>query len=456
MTRRLFVLLSILGCLLAYAVLRPATPSLNTAAPLGASSPAPDLSPPRESGETEYWAPSPAGRRQEVLADSEPEYDLAYAHTPTPGASATYTASTPPPDLLLWPSATPTEAAEVQALREIQKLGDDGGQSSLISGARSRTGSQLSAALGTPTTTPSPSATPLQRVTGQARGYHLIYMMQPEARQTVNLQIETLMRAEIDQIYLGVLTDGTFSKNYPYLNQALRALSTEGRAVTLAIYLTNGATQRDWKDTQINAGFNLIDPVVFRELIQHDFATRDLFTRLIKESKPSFELNRSLSPRAVNLAVVMLEDNLDFAAYSAMRRMAEFELSGVAEVMRNPCPGCYRGNDQSSQGGGIELHLPAQLPALGSLDGFTLDGTGYHFDDEAPDGSPSIDDVKNMIELGMQRRIRYFGLWREELQGRGGPIILHPEDRVYAVPTEAHMLADIELLRHGLSMLNNG
>ncbi len=289
------------------------------------------------------------------------------------------------------------------------------------------------------------------RVVGQARGYQMLYLMHPNARATVERQVQAMLDSNVTEPYLGVLTDGTFGKDYAYLNGIVKRLSVEGRALTLALYLSNGSTQRTYKELPIVAGFNSIDPLQFRDKIQRDLHLRDQFSAMAKEARPTFELNRSLNPNAKNIAIVMLEDNLDSASYASMRALALKELSGIAQIVRNPCPGCTDGSDGNSLGDPVELHDPLQLTTLRANDGFALDGIGYGFGSDLGGNVLSLDQVKQLLTLAKARGLNYFGLWRAERQGRGAVGKVHPDQRVYEVPTPEQVNAEIELLRYGLA-----
>jgi len=290
----------------------------------------------------------------------------------------------------------------------------------------------------------------LPRLAGQARGYTMLYLMQPEARNTVELQIQAMLDAEIQDLYLGVLTDGTFGKDFNYFRSTLNRLSTGGRKITLVIYLTNGPTMRRFDSTPIDAGFSKIDPIVFRELIQEDATTRNRFLELVEEVKPIFEYNKSLNSQNTNIAVVMLEDNLDSTSYLAMRQLASSVLGDSVIYMRNPCPRCYEGNDIYSYGDRLELHRPEGLHALSVGDGFTLDGESYHFPEESSGDGLTLEEVEFFKAMSMDQGLRYFGLWRTQRQGLQEGQLVHPRDRIYEVPSAAQLEKEIQLLRSGL------
>lgn len=401
-------------------------------------------------------------RTKPALTTAAP--DAASAQT-----SETASFETPFPDLVaaLVPSAsvvpeptvasTRTPAEEdpaVQALRELQGQSPDD-QGSLVGGVRNprpRSNSPVQLPV-TPTGTPEPTPTPgLPRVGGVATGYTMLYLMHPKARFTVERQVEAMIKANLDEVYLGVLADGTFSIDFDYLDTVVRRLAADDRAITLVLYFSNGSAMRNYDRTPINAGFNLIPPDAFRALIEFDNATRLQFQQMVSRAIPTFELNRMLNPRSSNIAIVMLEDNLDQDSYRAMRDLAAGVLGDRAEVVRNPCPGCFDGNDAFTTDP-IESHDPGAVQALPARDGFSLDGSGYELPGDFPNQQLTLDTVRQIKTMAISRGIRYFGLWRKQRQGLGDTLI-HPSNRNYEVASDAQLQVEIELLRWGLEVLN--
>lgn len=311
-------------------------------------------------------------------------------------------------------------------------------------------GYRASSAITAATPRASASATPLPRVGGQARGYALLYLMEPAARPAVEKQIEILKKAEIDNIYLGVLVDGTFSTDFDYLNSVLRTLSEDDRKITLELYLTNGATMRKWDTTTIDAGFNMINPDDFREFIKFDPRIRSAFRSLAEHTLPTLDLNLSLNEGNKNYISVMLEDNLQEDSYLAMRELAEPIIQDRATFIRNPCDECWTGNDVESHGDPREFHAPYDPANLRAGDGYTLDGHGYYFPGEPLTKRLSPDAVKQLASVSKARGLAFFGLWREERQGvvGGNP---HPSTRTYEVPTDEQAAIEIEMLRSELT-----
>lgn len=300
-----------------------------------------------------------------------------------------------------------------------------------------------------------PDATPRTGrpwVRGQARGYTMLYAMQSEARSVVETQVETLLSAKIREPYIGVLIDGTFGRDFTYLKQVIERLSVDGRALTLALYLTNGPTMRKWRETPIDALFSKINPSDFRQRIRRDQTLQAQFLAVVLQAKDVFEFNVSLNPGNNNVAIVMLEDNLDSLAYRAMREIASAEIGAVAGFVRNPCLGCYEGNDDATLGDPREEHNLSRYNVLARGDGYSLDGTGFLY----PDGSGSESGVtaaqlRDLMSNSFARGLRYFGLWQYQWQGLevggGNP---RPSTRTYVPSNFDQQEFEVEILREGL------
>ena len=285
---------------------------------------------------------------------------------------------------------------------------------------------------------------------GQARGYTLLSLMQPTAREAVEAQLETLMDSEVETVYLGVLTDGTFGKNFVYLEEVLRRFHDAGRSIVLGIFLTNGPTMRRYSGTPITAGFNRIEPERFRDLIQFDPDVRARFVSMAEEVAPLVRRVQEWSEDHRVLISVMLEDNLRVDSYTAMRQLAHSVFGDTVSYVRNPCPNCYRGNDVATNGDAIEHHRPEQIPGLTARDGFSLDGVGIRYGTEEDESALTIEEIQVLLDQTLQQGVAYIGLWRKQRQGIYTRSLTHPDQRSYEVMTPAMQDAEINLLRHGL------
>jgi hypothetical protein len=296
------------------------------------------------------------------------------------------------------------------------------------------------------------SRTDLTRVGGQARGYTMLYLMQPNARAVVEQHVTTLLRSNIAEIHIGVLIDETFGRDYEYLRSVLRRLSVADRAVFLTLYLVSGPTMRDFATTPIRTAFSTIQPAIFRLLITSDRDVRNRFARIAREARTVFDFNRTLSPRSRNFAVVMLEDNLDRSSYRAMRALASAVLGTEINFVRNPCLGCFPGNDGETFGDALEEHSPQRFLELGTGDAFSLDGVGFRHEGEGPEQGMDLAQLEAVIDQGLIQGLAYFGLWKFSWQGIVPQRPLsHPNQRVYVPSTPDQEAVEIRLLRRGLT-----
>jgi len=372
--------------------------------------------------------------------------------TPYPEPHSTAVALTVGENGAEGPADGPTPAAssppELEALRDIQQLSEK--PSTRIGGVVTRSPRLVGGKNASPAVTPNAEEV-LDRVGGQARGFMVLPLMHPRARPMVEALINTLLRAQIQQIYLGVLVDGTFSFDLDYLNAVIERLNAGGRELTLVLYVVSGPTMRDYDVTPIRTPFSRLNPTDFRLLIAEDRQTRYFFETAVRRMVPALTLNRSLKPTNRSIVAVMLEDNLDAASYRAMRASAAFVTGSDVEFVRNPCEKCWAGNDGDPQGDGVELHPPASVSKLGRRDGFVMDGRGYFFPGEARGpGEYSIEETFALIDASMARGVGYYGLWRARRQGIINGELPHPDERIYEVPTLEHTEIEIQLLRHGL------
>jgi|GEM_PF-2520189 len=340
---------------------------------------------------------------------------------------------------------------ELAALRELAGSSTPSGR---ITGLRDYGSANESQSLKAKTPTPAPEPTPTQdpslaRVGGQFRGYTLLALMHPAARAMTEGRIATLLQSELSDLYLGVLVDGTFGINLEYLAQVVQRLTVDDRRLLLTLYLSNGPTMRRYDTTPIEAGFNLINPTWFREMIQTDVDIRNSFTALVQTLRPIVELNAQRSGPHSTIAVVMLEDNLQRDSFAAMQALTNSILGESVDYMRNPCGGCFPGNDEDRMGFGLELHEPLRLSELAAGDGLSLDGIGFAYPDEVPQERLSFEEIGGVIDRANIQQLRFFALWRAEWQGLGFQSI-HPDERIYQSPTPSQIEGDIELLRRGL------
>lgn len=320
----------------------------------------------------------------------------------------------------------------------------------VLGGVVSRSGAQGSAlAVNTPVITPT-NLRPW--ADGQARGYTMLYAMQPEARAVVEANVATLLAARVREPYIGVLIDGTFGRDFAYLKEIIARLSTDERALTLVLYLSNGPHMRKGREIPSDALFARIDPLELRARIRREALLQNQFEAVAVQAKDIFAYNAGLNPANSNVAIVMLEDNLEVASYRAMRDLAAKHLSGLASFARNPCVGCYEGNDDALLGSAREEHQLARFQLLREGDGFSLDGVGFQYPNTTGAVGVSAQQLYSLMTSAIDRGLRYVGLWRHAWQGvdESASGFSQVTTRSYIPSTSEQMDYEIEALRMGL------
>lgn len=281
--------------------------------------------------------------------------------------------------------------------------------------------------------TPTASPTPQELIDGTPKGFASLALLHPKAIDLMESQIDVISNSNAKSIFLGVLVDGTFGSNLSNLVSAVDAINRKEQRVLLVLYLTNGSTQRGYATTSISAPFVKIKPEEFRIKIQYDESTRQQFRQMVFSLTPIINSIVARNPLNEIIAIPMLEDNLDAASYFAMRGIIQAELGSKVTIMRNPCLGCYPGNDDDTLGDGRESHNPDDILLLGPRDALTLDGIGFSYPDEGADplllSAESVDRLAKLVE---QRQLKYFGLWRSDWQGNpSSGALLSPDQRFY-------------------------
>jgi hypothetical protein len=294
-------------------------------------------------------------------------------------------------------------------------------------------------------------------VGGQGRGYAMLYGLQPEARAVVESNVSTLLAARVREPYIGVLIDGTFGKDFEYLRELIRRLNADGRNLQLALYLANGPAQRRYKNPPYEVPFVRTRPEDFRRDIRRSNSDAQIqYLQMVSDARILFEFNLQTNPEARNFAVVMLEDNLERDSFRAMAQLAREQLEAVATIVRNPCVSCYEGNDGESLGYPIEEHSVERFNLLGDGGGYTLDGVGFSYPNEAGGRGITSEQVISLANGAFQRGLSYFGLWREEWQGiENGQLLKDPKGRTYVASTAEETDFEVTVLRSGLPLLNS-
>ncbi len=289
---------------------------------------------------------------------------------------------------------------------------------------------------------------------GQTRGYSSLYLMHPNARQTVEREIENLINSKLQSVLVAALVDGTFGLDYAYLKDVLQRLNAPERRTTLLLYLSNGPMMRtEGERERAPRSFEQLEPAEFREKIISDPTVRQEVATLAAEARDVLNYHTSLNPANQNIVIPMLEDNLDLTSYTAMRDLIKTTLGGSILYMRNPCQGCMedeKSGSGASAGDPVELHNPEEFSQLIEGDAYNMDGYSLLHNGEQSAQGYTLTAAQAMLQEGTARGLRYIALWRAARQGLGAGERPHPDERIYEVPTVAQSEIEVTLLQTGL------
>ncbi|MCB0323318.1 MAG: hypothetical protein KDD69_07070 [Bdellovibrionales bacterium] len=331
----------------------------------------------------------------------------------------------------------------------------------LGAGPRSRAAGQSTAnqttaeatASGTGTNTaPQPealSAECAQLVTTPPRGLACLHCTQPEARNSARQIADVLSDSCLASPAINYLVDGTFGFDETFLTDQITQLTEGGRQLFVTFYLANGPAQRQYDITVVEGFGARIDPEEFRYRIQHDPALQGRYQSLVDRIVPvvRYALQRGA---AVSL-IPMLEDNLSDEAF---RAMAELLLAVIppdltVAVGRNPCPGCYSGNDHGIPPGFFE-ELHTDWAGVGISNGIvTNDGRHYHSAAAPSTNAETTLDELRAVRDAAGRNNNTFILWSAARQGLPESNGAHPlpSQRYYAPLAAAERSELIRFLR---------
>ncbi len=287
------------------------------------------------------------------------------------------------------------------------------------------------------------------------RGLSCLHCLQPEAKEQAKTIVTTIAASCLKNVAINYLVDGTFSYDEATLKEHIDLLTSDGRRLFLHLYFLNGASQRKWKSTN-SAGFAVeIAPEKFREEIKEDSNLRDKYQQLVKKVAPAMQY--AASKGAVLSVAPMLEDNLKEDSFEALADLTLKSLPANLNVLmgRNPCPGCYRGNDRDVPSGFFrESHSIENASNLkDSL--ITNDGdvTDFDFRNANAPNSLNLDDLRDARDAASKNN-NVFILWTASYQGlyynnEGSATRVTAAKRKYALPSIAEKSWLINFLREG-------
>lgn len=269
----------------------------------------------------------------------------------------------------------------------------------------------------------------------QPIGVSFIHGLQAEAKPQVDALKQILLKSCVKRIAANFLVDGSFGLDTQVLSDFVTDMSVFGREVHLILYLQNGSSQRRWKNTAVKGFASNIEPSRFRDMIMHDAAIRERYRAIVRSLLPVID-QAHLSGGTIYL-VVGLEDNLTSRQALEVKHIGTEALEGRFVLwVRNPCPGCYAGNDESSEGFDMrERH--AQNTAFATSNGIiTNDGFNLSFDE------------LSQLKQAAFARDNVFIAWDRARQGiPPSGEYLAPNKRLYYIPTQGEFDDLIAFLR---------
>ncbi|MCC6932680.1 MAG: hypothetical protein IT292_05445 [Deltaproteobacteria bacterium] len=286
------------------------------------------------------------------------------------------------------------------------------------------------------------------------RGLSCLHCNQDGARAQAQAIASILHRSCLKNIAINYLIDGTFSFDAEILYDHITKLTDGDRRLFVYFYLTNGATQRLWRKTPIDALGTKISPDDFRDRILYDTELQGRYRKIVRRLIPFIRYANARG--AVVSLIPGLEDNLSNRAFQKLYSLALKELPTDVHVGfgRNACPSCSSGNEEYvPRGLFTEQHTDSRY--FQARDGVvTNDGREY--------SSPIMEVGNARVTLEALKAVRNaatktnntFILWSARRQGitqNSESMLVHPRNRQYAVPTLEERRELIDFLRGDLN-----
>lgn len=281
------------------------------------------------------------------------------------------------------------------------------------------------------------------------RGLSCLHCMHPNAQEQVGVLLDVLQQSCLKSPAISYLVDGSFGFSKDRLRSQILELTSGGRTPLIQLYLTNGASQRRWDSTPVKSFATTIAPKDFRDDIINDKELRGRIRRQLLTLLPIIEEGSMAGAQFV--LVPMLEDNLTRESFEAFVDLIEDTLPRELpfSIGRNPCPGCYSGNDSFvPQGVMTEVHTVRYPKSL--RDGIVSnDGRDYRRSADEP-GVTNLEELARLRDASDANN-SIFILWSGKRQGmlysEGSPRYPAPDERKYLIPDKAEQKELVSFLR---------
>jgi hypothetical protein len=286
---------------------------------------------------------------------------------------------------------------------------------------------------------------------GPTRGLSCLHCNQPEAEAQAQTIVDLLAQSCLKNLAVNYLVDGTFSFNDNLMASHIDQLTANGRNLSLLLYLTNGATQRQYQSTLVNAFGTQLSPENFRKKILTDTTLQAQYRAIVERLVPLLSFAQQ---RNVNVYLALgLEDNLDRAAIAKLYELTLDSLPAnlLASFVRNPCPGCYSGNNSDIPVGFVEEIHTANSIYVKPDSIISNDGRDYYYS-ELDEGKVPLSTLVSVRDQAASQN-SIFILWSAERQGLDPQLngtYPVPSERDYQSPSFSEQQAIISFLRGGL------
>lgn len=281
------------------------------------------------------------------------------------------------------------------------------------------------------------------------RGLALLHACLPQARGQVEALSEIVIASALRRPAMNVLCSGDFGWDAEYLIALVRKYSQAGRKAQVLFYLTNGPAARRWQSQVMDGFASRLAPEQFRRKILTDRQFQKDYQELAGRLSGLVAEIHQAGGQA--LIVPQLEDNQTDKSFAMMLELTRSALPQYPAIRygRNPCVGCYPGNEGSIPAGCfLEEHHHSASTDFTLQDGIlSNDGCTYAFPAETPAFTPWLP-LENLegVQGRTGRMNSIFLLWNARYQGLDGSSA-HPAKRSYVMPTEDEKILLIEFLR---------
>ncbi|MBP9837915.1 MAG: hypothetical protein KBC84_04305 [Proteobacteria bacterium] len=175
------------------------------------------------------------------------------------------------------------------------------------------------------------------------RGISCLHCMQSEAASQADALIKILVDTCLKNVAVSYLLDGTFSYDENLLKKHIDILTSDNRRLFLHLYFINGPSQRRYKNTVSDGFAATSSPEEFRKKISHDVTFQNKYKNYLQGFNSLIAYANS---KNVALSIVpVLEDNLEVESFEKIASLTTEAFQNPVMIGRNPCPGCYDGND---------------------------------------------------------------------------------------------------------------